>query len=191
MHQPTRGPLILDERDRARFEALCLPVDERGCITWKGRLNEHGYGRFQPASRRSVVPAHHVAWVLAGNERPSDSDIVVDHTCQNPLCMAVVHMEWVTSLENRRRIDLRRRMCRRGLHDWHNQVAYFRFGSQARVCFACPEPKSRLRNDVDRRLWCPDGHDVMGDNGYDVPGLPHMRGCHICTKNVRAKNKIR
>lgn len=183
----TRGPLILNERDRARFTALCLPMDDRGCITWDGKVGKHGYGRFQPASRKSVVPAHHVAWVLAGYERPADVNLEVDHLCQNPLCMAIPHLEWVTALENKRRIDLRRMKCRRGAHDWHDQVAYFRLESQTRICFACEAiPLEHRRKAVarrsDRRVKCLSGHDVRGDNGYEVPGLPKMRGCHICTK---------
>lgn len=183
----TRGPLLLDEEDRARFMALCLPVDDCGCITWNGRINKRGYGRFQPASRRGVVPAHHVAWVLAGHERPADVDLVVDHLCQNPLCMAVPHLEWVTALENQRRIDLRRLRCRRGIHDWHNQVAFFPFESRSRTCFACEanppgrRPRS-IRRKSDRLLRCTRGHDVTGDNGYDVPGLRGMRGCRLCTQ---------
>jgi hypothetical protein len=42
--------------------------------------------------------------------------------------------------------------------------------------------KGRLRN---AHEVCPYGHDVTGDKGYDIPGLPHRRGCNECTEKRR------
>ncbi|WP_409000225.1 HNH endonuclease signature motif containing protein [Streptomyces ipomoeae] len=188
-----RRPLLLTEAEVEQFREFCLPPDDNGCVKWSGDLIKGGWGRFKVASRHHAVPAHHVAWQIAFGELPVDPELVIDHTCQVRDCVNVEHLEWVTQLENYRRIDLRRSTCRRG-HDWHSQVAYFRFNSQVRICFVCEaegpskrKPSTRRKpRKADLARICPRGHDVSGDNGYDLPGLSGKRGCHTCTKSWRS-----
>ena len=179
---------LCDEPDG---NALCFLPDDPGCIRWTGRIRKGGWGYFYD------TPAHHIAWFLTFGDVPGDPGLEVDHLCQVRDCVSVAHLEWVTTLENQRRIDLRRSVCRRG-HDWTGSVPFFRHGRQARVCFQCvqegPAPRQRdrrrgFKTKAARMIRCPRGHDVTGDNGYDMPGLPGRRGCWTCTEAWRAALK--
>jgi hypothetical protein len=171
--------------------ALCSIPDDPGCILWTGGDNGRGWGRYCTGGQDA--PAHHYAWAIAFGEIPEDPGVELDHLCAVRRCVSVAHLEWVTQLENTRRIDLRRPTCRRG-HDWSWGVPYFRPDSPARVCFQCvaegPARKTDRRrghkSKASRLVKCPRGHDVTGDKGYDIEGLPGRRGCWICTNAWRA-----
>lgn len=202
-HATARRQLVLAPDDIVAFEALlaepngnrlCFLPDDPGCVFWKGRTNSRGYGLAKVIGRRHPVPAHHVAWVIEHGSIPADSDLVADHLCQVPSCVSVLHLEWVSALENYRRIDGRSPVCRRG-HPWHGLLPLYRTNSQIRVCFVCltegpTKPKEDRRRGfktkASRVLRCPRGHDVTGDNGYDLPNLRGRRGCHICTSAWKA-----
>lgn len=185
-----RGQLTILAADVESFWAQCLLPDERGCVRWTG-CTHRGYGRMKLRKERRQTPAHHIAWALAYGKLPEDRELQVDHTCQITSCVAVAHLEWVTALENQRRIDIRRPVCRRG-HDWSHVLPVFRLNSNARICFVCvANPRrrkrsTRPRSKASRMAYCPNAHDVTGDNGYDIDGLPGRRGCWICTHAWKA-----
>ncbi|MFF0597905.1 HNH endonuclease signature motif containing protein [Streptomyces antibioticus] len=169
-------------------------LDDVGCIHWRGKVNKGGWGRAKISDRRHHVPAHHVAWAIAFGAIPEDTGLEVDHLCQVRDCLNVAHLEWVTTLENQRRIDLRRPVCRRG-HDWSSLVPVFRLDGWVRICFDClaegpvkkkTDRRRGYKSKASRMIRCPRGHDVSGDNGYDLPDLPGRRGCHVCTEAWKA-----
>lgn len=206
-HSSLRRQLMLTRSDVQTFNAqlstpngnaLCFLPDDPGCVLWEGRVNERGYGLVKLDRHRHTVPAHHVAWAIKHGHIPADTNLVVDHLCQVPSCVSVLHLEWVTALENSRRIDGRNHVCRRG-HPWRGLLPLYRLGSQLRLCFRCieegprrrlPEPRRKGKVKADRMLWCPRGHDVSGSNGYDLENLPDRRGCWKCTHHwKRSLNK--
>lgn len=198
---PLRRQIMLAQQDFEYFMSrisepngnqLCFLPDDPGCVLWEGPTDDRGYGYTKVAARRHRVAAHHVAWTIEHGRVPADPDLVVDHLCQVPSCVSTLHMEWVTKLENMRRIDGRRPVCRRG-HGWLGLLPLYRPDSQLRVCFQCtaegkppPRPDRRVGKS-DRMKWCPRAHDVSGDNGYDLPGIPGKRGCVRCTEDWKAK----
>ncbi|MFF1459704.1 HNH endonuclease signature motif containing protein [Streptomyces sp. NPDC058330] len=196
-----RRQLVLTEADVELFRSLCSEPDGRslcsipddaGCVRWQGRTDKGGWGYAKVNSRRHAVPAHHVAWAIAFGDIPEDTGMEVDHLCQVRNCVSIVHLEWVTTLENQRRIDKRRPLCRRG-HDWNGSLPFFRAGAWVRMCFVCiaegprkhTSRKKYSRSKEARMIICPRGHDVSGDNGYVIDGLPGRRGCWICTNAFR------
>ena len=91
------------------------------CWCWMGKRDRGGYGRLNlwvPSERRVVtVQAHILTYVLLHGEARSAQDawdeyqnlvasgLELDHTCRNPTCINVDHLEPVTPAENCRRRD--------------------------------------------------------------------------------------
>lgn len=198
-HSTARRQIVLNSDDVRVFRShlseptgsgLCFLPRDVGCILWEGYTNSRGYGYMKINERRHQVPAHHVAWTIEHGSVPTDPELVMDHLCQVPSCVSPAHLEWITFLENYRRIDGRSPVCRRG-HPWRGLLPLYRADSQLRLCFRClDEGKPKRRNHrtgkTNRMEWCPRGHSVAGDNGYDLPSLPGKRGCLICTHTWNA-----
>lgn len=87
----------LTESDRARFLKFLAP-GENGCIVWTGTRIKDGYGHFGLNGKN--VLATHVAWHLAGNERPPGK--IIMHSCDNPPCCNPEHLSCGTQEDNMR-----------------------------------------------------------------------------------------
>ncbi len=74
------------------------------CWIWQGATSQ-GYGR----TRFEGKPwfAHRLAYMLTWSGIPDG--MTLDHLCCNPLCVYPWHLEPVSSVENSRRKDIRRR----------------------------------------------------------------------------------
>lgn len=70
-------------------------VDENGCWIYKNALDTDGYGRFRK------VRAFKYVWEKS-NGKLLDG-YVLDHTCDNRLCINMEHLRVVSFLENARR----------------------------------------------------------------------------------------
>ena len=127
-----------------RFRARC-EVQENGCIFWTGRTNGRGYGQMYVDGK--IVMVHRYAWFLATGAWPT---MVLDHACQNTLCVNVAHLEDVHPVENSRRVAERRgtpraatnprpdkTKCRSGKHNWvPSNIINSPNGPQCRACVA-------------------------------------------------------
>jgi hypothetical protein len=93
-------PRVRSLRDRL-FERAVIQAD--GCVFWDGPLNDAGYGYLgrEGGRRAGHVLAHVAAWELLDGLVPEGLEL--DHLCFRPACIAPVHLEPVTHLENVRR----------------------------------------------------------------------------------------
>lgn len=66
-----RGPWV------AVFWSLVKNESDDGCWLWQGRLDPHGYGRFDHAGKPQL--AHRMAYLLVNGWLPE----VLDHSCHN------------------------------------------------------------------------------------------------------------
>lgn len=81
---------------RKRFWSKVDKGEEDDCWEWLASTHQ-GYGVFSFTKK-----AHLVAWELEKGEAPPP-DKVLDHTCENPACVNVEHLEPVSHAENIRR----------------------------------------------------------------------------------------
>lgn len=73
------------------------PKQRNGCIPWTGRINSGtGYGQLKV--KRQTLTSYRLAWWLARGS--VDMGLVIDHVCQNKLCVNVEHLRLVTPREN-------------------------------------------------------------------------------------------
>ena len=75
------------EKAALRFQGLSR--NETGCRIWTGLKTKDGYGLI--CVRRKNRYAHRVAFLLSN--RGFDQALDVQHTCNNPSCVAIDHLE--------------------------------------------------------------------------------------------------
>ena len=91
-------PIVVSERDRARFEACVSPEPNTGCWLWTGGVNGRGYGSFRINGKQ--FPAHRVALTIATGPIPSGH--FACHKCDFPPCVNPAHLFVGTCLDNMR-----------------------------------------------------------------------------------------
>lgn len=78
-----------------------------GCLEWTGKRNHQGYGVMWvvpstlkaiglPPGKARWVRAHRAAWYAAHGDWPP----LLMHTCDNPACVDVAHLQPGTQMEN-------------------------------------------------------------------------------------------
>jgi len=137
----TRSPGFLS--DRGAFDRFCESVDvaDDGCWLWTGRtFPDSGRGVF-PIQRTNGkwqrAQAHRAAYELLVG--PILDRLVLDHLCNNKICVAPEHLDPVTQAVNRERQTTRQTRCYRGHPlSGDNLYTYVRpSGTVTRHCREC------------------------------------------------------
>ena len=113
---------------------------ESGCIEYQGRRGRFGYGMIRVGSRidgtRRNERAHRVVW--AHHNGPVPGGMVVRHTCDNPPCVNIDHLEIGTQADNMRDRMVRGRAAKKLTGNDATQI-------RARV--TAGEPKTAVAKD--------------------------------------------
>lgn len=74
---------------------------------WRGFVSPMGYGAFNVRrnGRRTIAVAHRYAYESVNGKLPDG--MVVDHLCENKVCVNPLHLEAVTRGENSRRANIK------------------------------------------------------------------------------------
>ncbi len=130
------------QSDEERFWSQVEKTDR--CYVWQGPRSWHGYGRFGIGGRR--VLAHRYAYELAHG--PLAEDDILDHLCDNPLCVRDEHLEKTDHRTNIRRgkgasaHNARKTHCPQGhAYDEENTI----HTGTGRRCRACERARDRAR----------------------------------------------
>lgn len=97
-----------------------MSSDRDGCRVWTGSVDRYGYGRIT-IRPRGVLTAHRVAWELAHGQIPGG--MVVRHTCDNPPCIRIEHLELGTVSDNNNdRVSRGRSASASGEHNGYSKL---------------------------------------------------------------------
>ncbi|SIO87455.1 hypothetical protein [Nocardiopsis sp. JB363] len=104
----------------ARYRASIHWRGPSACAYWLSSISSSGHGKFRLGSHtddsRRVVTAHLIGYQLHRGVLPDAlGDVVIGHTCDEPSCQNVFHMEVISRAEND--ADYRRRKNRWPLSD--------------------------------------------------------------------------
>jgi hypothetical protein len=88
--------------------AAKVRVSDSGCHEWTGSRLPRGYGRVGRGQKhRGVELAHRAVWMI--HHGPISDGLVVRHTCDNPPCCNIEHLEIGTASDNLRDMQERGR----------------------------------------------------------------------------------
>ncbi len=93
--QPARL-IVSNQSVTDRFWQKVGPATQSGCREWTGAVAARGYGSFELNGRS--VRAHRLAYQLATGRDPGE--LLVRHSCDNPLCCESRHLELGTPRDN-------------------------------------------------------------------------------------------
>lgn len=114
------------------------------CWIWKGAPDAQGYGKFKPQGAKAVYAHRAVYTELVGPIKPG---FVLDHRCQNPICVHPLHLEPVTQRINVLRgkaptaLNARKTHCPQG-HDLDEHGARQPNQPNSRRCLLCHNQQS-------------------------------------------------
>ena len=150
LHEIISNPERLSHiKDRFR---KYIKVDDKGCWLWTGSIDKKGratgYGRFQMATRRSIL-AHCAAYLLFKGPIPTGR--VIDHKCQTRACVNPKHLKAVTQRVNVLRgtgpsaANAKKTHCPEG-HPYDRTNTVWDGSKYGRKCRICQNEQSKLRN---------------------------------------------
>lgn len=132
-------------------------VDRRGpeeCWPWTGPVHKRGYGKI--TDDRTTLLAHRVAFSMESGR--IKSDLIVDHICNNPICVNPGHLQMITQRRNVMRgkglaaENARKTHCKNGhpLSGENLVLIRQKNGRNERRCRTCSRETGR-RHDAKRR----------------------------------------
>lgn len=89
-----RGDFWPNWRERLKDGAEVSPS---GCHLWKRSVNNRGYGVIWFDGKLHL--AHRAAWLAAHGRHPTPG-LVIDHICENKLCVNPDHLRELSNAEN-------------------------------------------------------------------------------------------
>lgn len=87
---------LVSETDQMRFWIWVEKTSN--CWEWRGGRFNNGYGRTKIGGM-GRIGAHRLSWIIAHNA-DIPNDLVIDHTCHNPICVNPDHLNAVTNKQN-------------------------------------------------------------------------------------------
>jgi hypothetical protein len=89
-----------DESDAERFWRKVTIAGGTECWLWSASTSTTGYGQFavKRGAKKCVVRAHRFAYEITHG--PIPAGLVIDHLCNEPLCVNPAHLRAVTNREN-------------------------------------------------------------------------------------------
>ena len=95
------------------FHSMTIPVKtEAGCLEWRGRLLENGYGVLNV--NRVYILAHRVSYLIANGA--IDPFLQTRHSCDNRRCVNPDHLSLGTCQDNANDRVSRNRQCKGESH---------------------------------------------------------------------------
>lgn len=82
------------------------------CLEWTGARTKFGHGRFRVGDR--ILKAHRIAYAIAYGKCPAH--VVLLHSCDNPACVAITHLQQGTIADNNADMRAKGRAKRPPLH---------------------------------------------------------------------------
>jgi hypothetical protein len=139
-------PPLLREEESLRFGTF-FEMSEKGCWDWLGHNNGQGYGVFvldrsRNDEHRRQQYAHRIMY--RGVHGLIPEGFVVDHLCDNPLCVNPDHLKAVAHSENIRRALTKRTHCPKG-HAYTPENTYISPQGH-RQCRECKRANGRRMN---------------------------------------------
>lgn len=101
---PTAGSSSRYKTPDVAFMARSV-MNDSGCIEWTGSCDRKGYGQLRIGGK--LIKAHRYA--VEREIGPIPSGMVVMHTCDNPKCVNVDHLQVGTQTDNVRDMDAKGR----------------------------------------------------------------------------------
>lgn len=96
-----KAPFDILNRRRKTFGFVNIKFSKKECVLWDRSPDNRGYGIFQIRFNKKKYSnvAHRVSYQLYYNKELSE-DIVLRHTCDNPMCINPLHLKEGTHADN-------------------------------------------------------------------------------------------
>lgn len=182
--------------EASRFFSRVERSSDDACWLWTGGTDSGGYGVARAG--KTNVKAHRYAWTLANG--PIPDDLVILHSCDNPLCVNVRHLSAGSQAENMRDMAQKGRAanskkshCPKG-HPFDQSNTYVTPDGR-RSCRECNRSAARAnyRRQKEGRpptaanqlkTHCPAGHPYDDANTYRHKG---GRACRACAASKKKR----
>lgn len=124
--------LNLDNLNHYRkYKGILYKIDEKGCWIWQRSVNQNGYGRIKIGGKD--IEAHKFFYEWMKGQVPENK--VLDHKCQNTLCINPNHLRIVGKGRNSNRERSESEFCKHGHERTPENLIYNTYGYK--VCKIC------------------------------------------------------
>ena len=78
-----------------------------GCWIWTGKIGTDGYGRFKISAHKWKLTVHRISYFI--HNKFINSNLLVRHSCDNPVCVNPEHLSQGTNEDNMRDMAIKDR----------------------------------------------------------------------------------